>query len=58
MRKQTFEIRTPIVQQNAIRTIQQLYPDPERPLIVTIQGKTRSVEQNKRLWATLRDVSE
>ncbi|MGM8292922.1 recombination protein NinB, partial [Cronobacter sakazakii] len=42
MRKQTFEIRTPIVQQNAIRTIQQLYPDPERPLIVTIQGKTRS----------------
>ncbi|ELY6216451.1 recombination protein NinB [Cronobacter sakazakii] len=58
MRKQTFEIRTPIVQQNAIRTIQQLYPDPERPLVVTIQEKTRSVEQNKRLWATLRDVSE
>ncbi|EME1833560.1 recombination protein NinB [Cronobacter sakazakii] len=28
MRKQTFEIRTPLVQQNAIRTIQQLYPDP------------------------------
>ena len=27
MRKQTFEIRTPLVQQNAIRTIQQLYPD-------------------------------
>ena len=58
MRKQTFEIRTLLVQQNAIRTIQQLYPDPERPLIVTIQEKTRSVEQNKRLWATLRDVSE
>ncbi|NCH03877.1 recombination protein NinB [Cronobacter malonaticus] len=58
MRKQTFEIRTPLVQQNAIRAIQQLYPDPERPLVVTIQEKTRSVEQNKRLWATLRDVSE
>ncbi|EOC1147984.1 recombination protein NinB [Cronobacter sakazakii] len=38
--------------------MQQLYPDPERPLIVTIQEKTRSVEQNNRLWATLRDVSE
>ncbi|EOC5813749.1 recombination protein NinB [Cronobacter turicensis] len=58
MRKQTFEIRTPLVQQNAIRTIQQIHPDFERPLIVTIQEKTRSVEQNKRLWATLRDVSE
>lgn len=58
MRKQTFEIRTPIVQQNAIRAIQQIHPNPERPLIVTIQEKTRSVEQNKRLWATLRDVSE
>ncbi|PUV26893.1 recombination protein NinB [Cronobacter sakazakii] len=51
-------MRTPLVQQNAIRAIQQLCPDPERPLIVTIQEKTRSVEQNKRLWATLRDVSE
>ncbi|EOU9561542.1 recombination protein NinB [Cronobacter dublinensis] len=58
MRKQTFEIRTPLVQQNAIRTIQQIHPDLERPLIVTIQEKTRSVEQSKRLWATLRDVSE
>ncbi|EOC1612008.1 recombination protein NinB [Cronobacter turicensis] len=58
MRKQTFEIRTPLVQQNVIRAIQQIHPDFERPLIVTIQEKTRSVEQNKRLWATLRDVSE
>ena len=58
MRKQTFEIRTAIVQQNAIRTIQQIHPEFERPLIVTIQEKTRSVEQNKRLWATLRDVSD
>ncbi|EOW6669321.1 recombination protein NinB [Cronobacter dublinensis] len=58
MRKQTFEILTPIFQQNAIRAIQQIHPNPERPLIVTIQEKTRSVEQNKRLWATLRDVSE
>ncbi|EOU9609855.1 recombination protein NinB [Cronobacter dublinensis] len=58
MRKQTFEIRTPLVQQNAIRTIQQIHPDFERPLIVIVQEKTRSVEQNKRLWATLRDVSE
>lgn len=49
MRKQTFEIRTPLVQQNAIRAIQQIHPDPERPLIVTIQERTRSLDQNRRL---------
>lgn len=58
MRKQVFEIRSPIIQQNAIQYIQQIYPNHEKPLIVTIQEKSRSLDQNRRLWATLRDISE
>lgn len=58
MRKQVFEIRSPVIQQNAIQYIQQIYPNHEKPLIVTIQEKSRSLEQNRRLWATLRDISE
>lgn len=58
MRKQVFEIRSPVIQQNAIQYIQQIYPNHEKPLIVTIQEKSRSLDQNRRLWATLRDISE
>lgn len=58
MRKQIFEIRSPVIQQNAIQYIQQIYPNHEKPLIVTIQEKSRSLDQNRRLWATLRDISE
>lgn len=58
MRKQVFEIRSPVIQQNAIQFIQQIYPNHEKPLIVTIQEKSRSLDQNRRLWATLRDISE
>lgn len=58
MRKQVFEIRSPVIQQNAIQYIQQIYPNHEKPLIVTIQEKSRSLDQNRRLWATLHDISE
>lgn len=58
MKKQVFEIRSPVIQQNAIQFIQQIYLNHEKPLIVTIQEKSRSLEQNRRLWATLRDISE
>lgn len=58
MRKQVFEIRSPVIQQNAIQYIQQIYPNHKKPLIVTIQEKSRSLDQNRRLWATLRDISE
>jgi len=44
--------------QNAISFIQQLPTDPKKPLTITIQERTRSLEQNARLWATLRDISE
>lgn len=57
MRKQTFEIRTPTTQQNAIQAVQQILPSFDKPLIVTIQERTRSVDQNRKLWACLSDVA-
>lgn len=58
MRKLTFELRSPIHQQNAIQAIQQILPSYEKPITVTISERTRSGEQDKRLWATLRDISQ
>lgn len=57
MRKITFEIRSPIHQQNAIQAIQQVLPSYDKPIIVTIQDRTRSLQQNKMLWSCLGDVS-
>lgn len=57
MRKQTFEIRSPAIQQNAIQAIQQILPSYEKPMIVTVQERTRSLDQNRKLWACLHDVS-
>lgn len=42
MRKQVFEIRSPVIQQNAIQYIQQIYPNHEKPLIVTIQERAEA----------------
>lgn len=53
----SFEVRSPLVQQNAIRTIQQLPLSTEKPYVVEIKERTRSSQQNRRLWATLRDVA-
>lgn len=57
MRKLTFELRSPIHQQNAIQAIQQILPTYDKPIIVTIQDRTRSIQQNKMLWSCLGDVS-
>ncbi|WP_368919989.1 recombination protein NinB [Citrobacter sp. RHB21-C01] len=57
MKKQTFELRSPIHQQNAIQAIQQVLPSYDKPIIVTIQDRTRSLQQNKMLWSCLGDVS-
>jgi len=57
MRKLTFELRSPIHQQNAIQAIQQIFPDPTKPIIVTVQERNRSLDQNRKLWACLGDVS-
>ncbi|BEA65108.1 hypothetical protein VEE30_38500 [Escherichia coli] len=57
MKKLTFEIRSPAHQQNAIHAVQQILPDPTKPIVVTIQERNRSLDQNRKLWACLGDVS-
>ncbi|GDC94370.1 recombination protein [Escherichia coli] len=55
MKKLTFEIRSPAHQQNAIHAVQQILPDPTKPIVVTIQERNRSLDQNRKLWACLGD---
>ncbi|ELQ5533646.1 recombination protein NinB [Escherichia coli] len=57
MKKLTFEIRSPAHQQNAIHAVQQILPDPTKPIVVIIQERNRSLDQNRKLWACLGDVS-
>lgn len=48
MKKLTFEIRSPAHQQNAIHAVQQILPDPTKPIVVIIQERNRSIRQNAR----------
>lgn len=57
MKKLTFEIRSPAHQQNAIHAVQQILPDPTKPIVVTIQERNRSLDQNRKLWACLPCIS-
>lgn len=57
MEKATFLLRSDNVRQNCISAIQQLPTDTDKPLQVTIQEDTRSLAQNRMLWACLHDVS-
>ncbi len=58
MKKLTFEIRSPVHQQNAIHAVQQILPDPTKPIVVTIQERNRSIRQNARLHAMLSEISK
>lgn len=40
-----------------IGRLQQILPDPTKPIVVTIQERNRSLDQNRKLWACLGDVS-
>lgn len=42
MKKLTFEIRSPAHKQNAIHAVQQIPPDPTKPIVVTIQQRNIS----------------
>lgn len=55
---QRFFLRQPHHAINAMRFIQGLPTDNDRPLVVEIKPITRSLEQNARLWAMLTDLSE
>lgn len=57
MEKATFLLRSDNIRQNCISAIQQLPTSPDKPLQVTIQEDTRSLAQNRMLWACLHDVS-
>lgn len=58
MEKQTFLIRDNRIRQNCIEAIQNLPANTDRPLQIIIQEDTRSLAQNRMLWACLRDVSQ
>ncbi|QZN97807.1 recombination protein NinB [Symbiopectobacterium purcellii] len=56
--KQVYHLIEQARKQNAISFIQQLPTDSDKPLVVTVEERKRTLEQNSRLWATLRDISE
>ncbi|MGC8427634.1 recombination protein NinB [Mixta calida] len=58
MEKQTYLIRDNRIRQNCIEAIQNLPANTEQPLQIIIQEDTRSLAQNRMLWACLRDVSQ
>ena len=58
MTKQTYQLRNEQILSNAINHLRNTPLNPDKPFIVTIQERTRSLEQNARLWATLSDISE
>ena len=45
------------VRQSAIRLLLSLPIDADKPFVMQIKAKTRSLEQNAKLWACLTDVS-
>lgn len=57
METQRYLLRNSSIQQNCISAIQQLPTDTDKPLQVTIQEDTRSLAQNRMLWACLHDVA-
>ncbi|MCU5775098.1 recombination protein NinB [Erwiniaceae bacterium BAC15a-03b] len=56
--KQTFVLRDSNIRRNCIEAIQQLPANPAKPLQVIIQEDTRSLAQNRMLWACLHDISQ
>ena len=58
MEKQTYLIIDNRIRQNCIEAIQNLPTNTDRPLQIIIQEDTRSLAQNRMLWACLRDVSQ
>ena len=52
--KQTFFLINPQVKQNAMQAIKMASED----MICEIKKKTRSLEQNRKLWACLKEISD
>ena len=58
MSKQTFFLRSPVIQLNALRYIEALPTDDERPLMVVVQESTRSLEQSAKLHAIFGELAK
>ncbi|ARJ43279.1 hypothetical protein B1H58_15385 [Pantoea alhagi] len=58
METKRFLLRDSRIRQNCIEAIQNLPTNTDRPLQIIIQEDTRSLAQNRMLWACLRDVSQ
>lgn len=55
--KQQFLLRSESVKKNAISCISNINADADNYLIVKIEERTRSNDQNAKLWAMLNDIS-
>lgn len=58
MNKQSYFLVDATRRRNCTEFINALPTNPEHPLVVTIQERTRSLDQNAKLWACLNDISE
>lgn len=58
MNKQTYMLRNDKIRDNAINFIRELPTDEDTPLVIVIQERNRTLEQNAKLWATLNDISK
>lgn len=56
--KQQFHLVNDAIKQNAISYIRDLPVDQKRPLVLDIKEPTRTVEQNKKMWPLLKDLSD
>ncbi|SET28805.1 recombination protein NinB [Thorsellia anophelis] len=56
--KQSFFLRNNQIKQNAIDFIRSLETRDDKPLMIEIKESKRTLEQNSKLWAMLKDISE
>ena len=56
--KQQFHLVNDAIKQNAINFIRELPVDARHPLILDIKEMTRTLEQNKKMWPLLKDLSD
>ena len=56
--KQQFHLVNDAIKQNAISYIRDLPIDQKRPLVLDIKEPTRTIEQNKKMWPLLKDLSD
>ena len=56
--KQQFHLINESVKQNAINFIRTLPVDQKRPLILDIKKMTRTLDQNRKMWPLLNDLSD